>query len=105
MYRLANGKQTQFRGFTNMWCINYEDRRVLTKDKKLIKIWRKNFMELLNEKFPREVIEWNLSIVVLIREKKVWRAIIKMIKNFNKVLIEGKIPEAWSCVALIFKDK
>ena len=49
--------------------------------------------------------EWNLSIVVLIREKKVWSAIRKMTKNFNKVLIERKIPDAWSCVALIFKDK
>jgi len=68
LYRLANGREKQSRGFRNVWCIKYEDRRVLTKDKKVIKRWKENFEKLLNEKFPRETIEWNLGIVVLIGE-------------------------------------
>ena len=103
----------------------------------MIKRWKDYFEGLLNEEFPREEIdrvEWNLGMVDLIREEEVWSAVRKMknkkavgpdgvpvevwkvlgslgiqwlTKFFNKILVEGKIPEAWrkSCVVPIFKGK
>ena len=137
VYRLAKEREKQSRDFRNVWCIKDEDRRVLTKEKKVIKRWKDYFEGLLNEEFPREAIdrvEWNLGMVDLIREEEVWSAVRKMknkkavgpdgvpvevwkvlgslgiqwlTKFFNKILVEGKIPEAWrkSCVVPIFKGK
>ena len=81
VYRLAKEREKQSRDFKNVWCIKAEDRRVLTKEKEVIKRWKDYFEGLLNEEFPREAIdrvEWNLGMVDLISEEEVWSAVRKM---------------------------
>jgi len=68
-------------------------RKVLTKDKEVIKIWKEYFEGLLNEEFPREAVdrvEWNLSIENLIRAEKVWSAVRKMKKK--KAVVPNGVP-------------
>lgn len=51
-------KQKQLRDIKNIWCIKNEDKKMLTKDKKAINIWKEHFKVLLNEQFSRKVIHW-----------------------------------------------
>ena len=114
-----------------------EDKRVLTNDEDVKKRWKEYFEKLLNEEYPKEALEsmsWNEGLIGLVGEEEVRDAVRAMkkiktvgpdgvpvevrkmlgdvsigwLKNlFNKVLIEGKMPEDWrkSFIVPIFKGK
>ena len=67
---------------------------MLKKDKEVIKRWKENFEELLNEEFLREKIEWSLGMVDLIRKKKSWSVVRKM-ENKKVVGLDGVSVEVW----------
>ncbi|XP_015373984.1 PREDICTED: uncharacterized protein LOC107168940 [Diuraphis noxia] len=110
---------------------------MLTNDKGILNRWKRYFEKCLNEKFSSEEVdqfEINFGVGNLIREGKVWRVVRKMknrkvvgpdrisvkpwkvlgrlgvdwlTKFFNKLLVGGKIPNAWrkSYVIHLFKGK
>lgn len=70
---------------------------MLTEENEVIKRWKDYFEGLLNEEFPREAIdrvEWNLGMVDLIREEKVWNVVTKM-NNKKAVGPDGVPVEVW----------